>query len=324
MTHYEVLGVAENATKDEIKKSYRKLAKEFHPDRNPGDEEAESKFKKVAEAYEILSDDKKRKMYDHKRQFGSSPFQGGSFYDFASKFGRRQQKGTNVEVRADITLEEVHAGGTKKVSFKRMVTCDTCDGVGGEDAVTCNHCNGSGYSTKTIKSPMGNIVHETICPKCNGKGKTFKTPCKKCKGGYVLEPTSVDINFPPGVPNGAAVIQRGWGNEIVDGLPGDLIIVINELPHDKFTRQGDNLHYTAEIEYEDLILGTSIVVPTIDGEVKIKILPYTNHERLLRVKDKGFKSKHGVGSLIVTLKIPINKVTDEVKKLYEQIRKLKN
>ncbi|MCA0446952.1 MAG: molecular chaperone DnaJ [Bacteroidetes bacterium] len=324
--YYEVLGITKTASQDELKKSYRKLAMQFHPDRNPGNKEAEDKFKEAAEAYEVLSDPDKRAKYD---RFGHQAFQAGGgsgfgpqgfsdindifsafgdifgggnspFDDFFGGGGRQRggrsrstgEPGSDLKLRLSLTLEEVATGVEKKLKLKKFIRCEPCSGNGaekGSDHSTCTTCNGAGEVRQVQKSVFGQFVNITACSTCSGTGKTIKNPCKSCKGeGRIQGETTVKVNIPAGVSNGNYLTLRNQGNSgRRGGADGDLIILIEEERHSIFTREGNDILCDVEISIPEAILGTEIEISTLTGKAKLKIDSGTQSGKLLRFRQKG-------------------------------------
>ncbi len=315
--YYDILGVARNASADEIKKAYRKLAIKFHPDKNPGDKEAEEKFKEAAEAYEVLSNQEKRQRYD---QFGhagpAGGFGGGSmnmediFSQFGDIFGggspfesffggggqtrggRRVQRGSNLRIKVKLTLSEIANGVEKKIKVSKSVHCQTCDGTGARDKSsfhTCSTCGGSGAVRRVTNTILGQMQTTSTCPTCNGEGTQITSKCNVCHGdGVVRGEETISINIPAGVSEGMQLSMSGKGNAAPrGGIPGDLIILVEEVPHETLKREGNNIIFDLHISFVDAALGSSVEVPTIDGKAKIRIEPGTQGGKILRLKGKG-------------------------------------
>jgi len=328
---YEILGVSKSASADEIKKAYRKVAMQFHPDRNPGDKEAENKFKEAAEAYEVLSDTDKKAKYD---RYGHSAFgpgtQGGGFSgggmnmdDIFSQFGdvfgndmfgnffgggqrgsstgrSRGTRGSNLRIKLKLTFEEIASGVSKNIKVKKYVCCNTCNGSGAKDKSsiqTCGTCGGSGQVRKLTNTFLGQMQTVTTCPTCNGEGSTITAKCGSCKGeGRVYGEETVSIDIPAGVQEGMQLSVGGKGNAGErGGANGDLIILIEEEQHKDLQRDGLNVAYELHISFPEAVFGTSSEVPTIDGKAKIKIPAGTQSGKIFRLKGKGFPEVNGYG-----------------------------
>jgi molecular chaperone DnaJ len=325
---YEILGVAKSASQDEIKKAYRKVAMQYHPDRNPGDKAAEEKFKEAAEAYEILSDADKRAQYDrfgHQAfaqgrgggghtggmnmddifsQFGDifggdSPF--GSFFGGGGGRSRggggrtRGVRGSNLRIKLKMNYAEIAKGANKTIKVKKHVSCNVCAGSGAKDKnalQTCGTCNGSGQVRKVQNTFLGQMQTVTACPTCNGEGTTITNKCTNCKGeGRVYGEETVTIDIPAGVQEGMQLSVSGRGNAGERGGPnGDLIVLIEEEAHPQLHRDGLNVAFDLHITFPDAVFGTQLEVPTIDGRAKIKIPPGTQSGKIFRLKGKGFPS----------------------------------
>lgn len=317
--YYEILGVGKSASSDEIKKAYRKVAMQYHPDRNPGDKSAEERFKEAAEAYEILSDTDKKSQYDRYGHAGVSGngrgFGGGGmnmediFSQFGDIFGEdlfgnffgggrgrsrsRGVRGSNLRVKIKLTYEEVAKGVTKNIKVKKHVSCSTCGGSGARDKgsiQTCGTCGGSGQVRRVTNTFIGQMQTVTTCPTCNGEGSTITAKCTNCKGeGKVYGEETVSIDIPAGVQEGMQLNLSGKGNAGErGGMPGDLIILIEEEPHKDLQRDGLNVAYDLHISFTDAVFGIQVEVPTIDGRAKIKIPAGTQSGKVFRLKGKGF------------------------------------
>ena len=354
--YYEVLGVDKNATPDQLKKAYRKLALKYHPDRNPGDKEAEEKFKEAAEAYDVLSNPDKKARYD---QFGHAAFEGGMggggmnmddifsqfgdiFGDFfgggfsgfggfggQSSRGHSTRRGTDLRIRMKLTLEEIATGVEKKVKVNKYVTCKTCGGTGarGNAYETCSHCHGTGYVVEMRRTMFGQVQTQSVCPHCGGEGKIIKDKCHACGGdGIIKAEEIISINIPAGVSDGMQLSMRGKGNAAPrGGVPGDLLIQIEEVPHEVFERQDSNLFYNAYITYAEAVLGTSLEIPTLTGKVKVKIEAGTPSGKVLRLKGKGLPNVNGYGKgdMLVSVNVWVPKsVNREGKELLEKMNKV--
>lgn len=331
--YYEILGVSKSSTADEIKKAYRKVAMQFHPDRNPGDKEAEEKFKEAAEAYEVLSDADKKAKYDRygHQAFGPGMGGGGGFHasnmdDIFSQFGdifgedvfgsffggggrrggggggRRAtgQRGSNLRIKVKLTYEEIAKGVTKTVKVKKHVGCTTCGGSGAKDKgsiQTCGTCGGSGQVRRVQNTFLGQMQTVTTCPTCNGEGTTVTAKCGACKGeGRVYGEETISIEIPAGVQEGMQLSMSGKGNAGErGGMSGDLIIQIEEEQHAELQRDGLNVAFDLHLSFPDATFGTSVEVPTIDGRAKIKIPTGTQSGKIFRLKGKGFPEVQGYG-----------------------------
>jgi molecular chaperone DnaJ len=320
--YYEILGVGKTSSADEIKKAYRKVAMQYHPDRNPGDKSAEEKFKEAAEAYEILSDTDKKAQYDRYGHAGVSSngrggYSGGGmnmedifsqFGDifgedvFGNFFGQRSRggqqrsrgiRGSNLRIKLKLTYEEIAKGVTKNIKVKKYTVCNTCHGSGAKDKgsiQTCNHCGGSGQVRKVQNTFLGQMQTVTTCPVCGGEGSTVTAKCPNCKGeGRLYTEEAVTIEIPAGVQEGMQLSITGKGNAGErGGMPGDLLILIEEEPHKDLQREGLNVAFDLHISFTDAVFGTQVEVPTIDGRAKIKIPPGTQSGKIFRLKGKGF------------------------------------
>jgi molecular chaperone DnaJ len=318
--YYEILGVSKSASSDEIKKSYRKVAMQYHPDRNPGDKTAEEKFKEAAEAYEILSDPDKRAQYD---RFGHAGVGGaggrgggmnmddifsqfgdifgddlfGSFFGGAQRGGGRQRsrgtRGSNLRIKLKLNYEEIAKGVSKNIKVKKYVACSACNGSGAKDknsTQTCTGCGGNGQVRRVQNTFLGQMQTVATCPDCNGEGTTITAKCGACKGdGRVYGEETVSIDIPAGVQEGMQLNVSGKGNAGErGGSNGDLIILIEEEAHKELYREGLNVAYELHLSFTDAVFGTQAEVPTIDGRAKIKIPAGTQSGKIFRLKGKGF------------------------------------
>jgi molecular chaperone DnaJ len=321
--YYEILGVAKSSGADEIKKAYRKVAMQFHPDRNPGDKTAEEKFKEAAEAYEVLSDQDKRAQYDrfgHAGVSGNGRGFGGSgnmnmddiFSQFGDIFGEdvfgsffgggrggrsggraRGSRGSNLRIKLKMTYEEIAKGANKTVKVKKYVQCTTCTGSGAKDkgsVQNCGSCGGSGQVRKVTNTFLGQMQTVTTCPTCNGEGTVITSKCASCKGeGRVYAEETVSIDIPAGVQEGMQLSLNSKGNAGErGGQSGDLIVLIEEEQHPQLQRDGLNVVYDLHISFPEAVFGTNLEVPTIDGKAKIKIPAGTQGGKIFRLKGKGF------------------------------------
>ncbi|MFN2395530.1 MAG: molecular chaperone DnaJ [Bacteroidales bacterium] len=354
--YYDILGISKNATTEEIKKSYRQKALKFHPDKNPGDNDAEEKFKEAAEAYEVLSNPDKKARYDRYGHAGLGNggqgyggFGGGmSMEDIFSQFGdifggafgggfgggfagstrtRRVNKGSNLRIKVKLTLEEILKGVEKKIKVSKYVSCKTCNGTGARDGSsfhTCSTCNGSGRVTRVTNTFLGQMQTTTSCPSCGGEGQTITEKCNTCYGnGIVKGEEVISINIPAGVAEGMQMSMSGKGNAAArGGIPGDLIVLIEEVKHEHLIRDGNNLLYDHYISFPQAALGTTIEVPTLEGKARIKIDPGTQSSKVLRLKGKGLPSvnSYGRGDLLVNINVWTPQIlTKEEKQILEQL-----
>jgi molecular chaperone DnaJ len=342
--YYDVLGVSKSADNKEIKKAYRKIAIKFHPDKNPGDKQAEEKFKEAAEAYEVLSNNEKRQRYD---QFGHAGMKGGpggfgggmNMEDIFSQFGdifgggfggfggsrggRRVMKGTNLRIRLSLNLKEILEGVDKKIKVTRLVKAK------GLKFETCGSCNGSGQVLRVTNTILGQMQTSTTCQVCNGSGKVIKErPSGSDANGMVKEQETVKITIPPGVEDDMQLKVSGKGNAApFDGINGDLLVLISVEEHESLIRDGQNLHFDHYISFADAALGTTSQIPTINGKVKIKIEKGIQSGKILRLKSQGLPSvnSYGKGDLLVHINLwtPQN-ISSEEKKFFEKAQNSKN
>lgn len=345
--YYNILGVDRSASDDEIKKAYRKKAMEFHPDKNPDNPQAETKFKEAAEAYDVLSSKDKKSNYD---RFGTADAGGGNPFDnfghgfnmddifsqFGDIFGgfgggRRQQqqrrRGSDLRVKINVTIDEVLKGGTKKIRYKRQVSCDSCSGKGGTNVKNCLPCNGTGQRVVVQNTPFGQIKSQSTCPDCQGSGQQIQDVCRHCHGaGTQVKEQTVEIEIPKGVSSGMQLTMHGFGNHIKGGSPGDLHIFVEEVKEFYFKREGANLIVDKEISVIDAILGNQIKVKTPHGEILITIDPGTESGRTIRVMGKGVPDiNYGTGDLFVKVDIKIPKnITEEEKEILSGLRDSNN
>jgi molecular chaperone DnaJ len=340
--YYEILGVSKGATAEEIKKAYRKVAIQFHPDKNPGNKEAEEKFKEAAEAYEVLSDTDKKAKYDrfghagpgnggfsgHSMnmddifsQFGDI-FGGGGGSPFDSFFGGgggRQRKGSNLRIKLKLTLDEIANGVEKKLKVNRLIRAE------GVTFKTCSTCQGNGQVRKVVNTMLGQMVSSSTCPTCGGAGQTIdKRPPGVDNSGLVSKEDLITVKIPAGVGDGMQLSMSGKGNEAPGGgVPGDLLILIEEQEDKELKRDGSNIIYELHISFIDAALGTSVEVPSIGGKVRIKIEPGTQAGKILRLRGKGVKDINGYGTgdqlIYVNVWTP-KKLTAEEKTKLESLR----
>ena len=356
--YYETLGVSRNASQDEIKKAYRQMALKYHPDRNPGNKESEEKFKEAAEAYEVLGDPEKRQRYN---QFGHEGMRGTNYREFhdindifsafsdifGSSFGggifdevfgastrsRRASRaqhgipGSDLKVKLQLTLEEIATGVEKKIKVRKQKKCDVCNGTGAKPATgssTCPQCNGSGELRQVSRSMFGQFVNITTCPTCGGEGRIVREPCSNCRGeGRLPGETTIKVNVPAGVSEGNYIPLHEQGNAGQrGGPPGDLIVLIEEEPHQYFSRSGDDIIYDLNISFPMAALGGEIEIPTLAGKAKLMIDPGTPAGRMLRMRERGIPhlNNYGRGDQLVRINIWVpTKVTVKEKELLKQL-----
>lgn len=351
--YYEILGVAKDATPEQIKKAYRQKALKYHPDKNPGNAEAEAKFKEAAEAYEVLRNPEKKSRYDQYGHAGMGNNYGGGFEggmsmdDIFSQFGdifggafggfgggfssgrtsRRVNKGSNLRIKVRLSLEEILHGVEKKIKVNKFKPCSACKGTGAKDGSsyhTCQTCNGMGKVTRVTNTFLGQMQTTSVCPQCSGEGRVITDKCTTCYGnGIVKDEEVIKINIPPGVSEGMQLSLSGKGNAAPrGGMSGDLIVLIEEIPHAKLIRDGSNLLLDHYISFPKAVYGTTIEVPTLEGKARIKIEPGTQSGKVLRLKGKGLPSvnAYGRGDLLVNINIwtPQN-VSKEEKAILENL-----
>ena len=357
--YYEVLGVDKNATPEELKKAYRKKAMQYHPDRNPDDKDAEAKFAEAAEAYDVLSTPEKRERYDRYghagvsgaagggagftdlnsifERFGDLFGGGGGFGGFGDFFGggrrggyqqKRIRKGSNIRVKVPMTLEEIAKSTEKRLKIQKQVPCSHCDGTGAKDKsdiVQCATCHGSGQVMRQQQSMFGIMQSVSVCPDCNGTGETIKNKCPHCHGtGTQKSEEVVTVAIPAGVEDGMQLSMSGKGNAAPNGgVNGDLLIVIEEVDHPVFERNGNNLYLNYYVSFPQAALGASVEVPILNGLAKIKIAPGTQSGQILRLQGKGLPQLNSriVGDLIVNVNVwtPKNLSKDEKESLEKML-----
>jgi len=334
--YYNILEVEKTATQDEIKKSYRRLSKKYHPDKAGDDSESIEKFKEVAEAYEILSDEQKRKNYD---SFGDPKGQDDSFGDIRNQFrdafngfgrGNGIVRGESIPFYLTLTLEEIQSGVKKKIKYKKNSMCKSCSGNGskfGKSLSVCSACLGSGMNNRQL----GHMVIQMPCGHCGGNGKFITEVCENCgASGISFTDMEIEVNLPPGVFEGWKIRANGYGHDAFAdrGIPGDLYIIIKESPHDVFERQGDNLICKTLVSYPDIVLGTKVDIQTLTKKVSFEIPPNTPVGKMFKLNGCGLPSianKGYVGDLIVVVGVDVPKqISEEDKKLLEELRKSSN
>jgi molecular chaperone DnaJ len=324
--YYEILGVSKEATNDEIKKAYRSLAKQYHPDKNAGDEEAEAKFKEINEAHEVLSDTNKRKQYD---TYGHNTY--GQVNDFRNMFKNRRKrtiKGENLSLTIRVTLEEIYNGVKKKFKYKSSDKCEPCDGLGGSDPIQCPTCHGHGRVVRTLNTPIGMMQDIVICHTCNGLGSTYNVACKSCGGsGLVETEKELEVDIPVGVTDSMTFVMEGKGRGVRGGQNGDLMITIFELPHKTFVRSGANLKTKLKLSYPQLVLGDKVEIPTIDGgRIRVTIPPNSEVGSNLKVQTKGMKKFNSdeTGDMHIELGVEIPKnISDEETELLKRLKEIR-
>ncbi len=355
--YYKILGVERTATADEIKRAYKKVAIKYHPDRNPGDKEAEEKFKQAAQAYDVLRDPDKRARYD---QFGAAGVDGaaggfggfgaggmdlndifrnfgdifggafGGFGGFGGGRGQRQYRGSDMRMKVRLTLEEISTGVTKKFKVRKDITCTECHGTGcasGHSPETCPTCHGQGYVIQSRRSFLGMMQTQEVCPNCHGEGTIIKHTCSHCHGeGVTSGEEIVEIKIPAGVAEGMVVNVPGKGNAAKHGgVPGDIQVLIEEEPHKDFIRDDTDLIYNLLLTVSQAALGDTIDIPTLTGKARIKIEPGTQPGTALRLRGKGLPAVQGygvgTGDIVVNISVYIPEhLTKEERKAFEALR----
>ena len=363
--YYEVLGVDKNASADQIKKAYRQKAIQYHPDKNPGDKEAEEKFKEAAEAYEVLSDPQKKQRYDqfgHAGMGGAGGFSGGGFTmeDIFSQFGdlfeswgmggnmggfssffgggssrTRTRRGTDLRVKVKLTLAEIATGVEKKIKVRKLVPCSHCNGTGSADGrtQTCSTCHGTGRVVRAQRSMFGMMQVQEACPTCHGEGTVIPNKCPHCNGeGVVRDEEIITIHIPAGVAGGMEIPIQGKGNAAPHGgVPGNLLVLIEEEEDANLIREGENLIYNLLLDVPTAILGGKVLIPTLEGEAKITISPGTQPGKVLRMKGKGlpiidsYARQYGTGDLLINVGVYIPEhLNKEEKEMIEKLQTSEN
>jgi molecular chaperone DnaJ len=358
--YYEILGVKRDSTPEIIKKAYRELALKYHPDKNPGNASAEEQFKKIAEAYDILSDPQKKQEYDHTGHVGGRRgaghgstrsrhtyataedilnqygdiFQGTSFSEFFKDANGsvRKKKGSDLHLKLTLTLQDIAQGVEKKIKLNRYVTCKDCKGNGAQQGTaisTCSQCKGSGKVKKVANTFLGAIETQSICDVCEGTGRSITTPCNTCQGdGRIQAEDIIPITIPAGVKKGMQLEMRGHGNvPIRGGIAGNLIILIDEKEDSVLQREGNNIHYQLNISFIEAVLGTEKEIPTISGNTKIKLEPGTQSGKILRLVRKGIQELGGYtkGDQLIHIQVwTPEKITKEEKDVIEKLRESPN
>lgn len=356
--YYEVLGVGKDASAEEIKKAYRKKALQYHPDKNPGNKEAEDKFKEAAEAYEVLRDPAKKQRYDQFGHAGMSGAAGGGggfsgFSDIEDIFsafgdifgghfggfggfggsrsygssGRRVTRGSDLRVKVKLTLQEVANGVEKKIKVKKYVQCNHCNGTGAKNGTAysnCHTCHGSGRVTRVANTLLGQMQTTSACPTCQGEGKIISEKCSYCAGeGVIRDEEIIKIKIPAGVGEGMQMTVSGKGNAARrGGINGDLLVVITEEEHPQLVRDGNNLIYNLFLSFPEITLGTTAEIPTVESKVKVKIEAGTQPEKILRLRGKGLPDVNGYGrgDLLVRIHVWIpRKLNPEERKMLEKL-----
>ncbi|MDL2222711.1 molecular chaperone DnaJ [Bacteroidales bacterium OttesenSCG-928-M11] len=352
--YYEVLEISKTASGEEIKKAYRKKAIQYHPDKNPGDKTAEDKFKEAAEAYEVLSNEDKRRRYDQYGHAGvggaaSSGYGGNMSMDdifsqfgdiFGSAFGgfggfggfgrgssKRVNRGTDLRVKVKLSLKEIAHGVEKKIKVKKYVACSHCNGNGSENGTelsTCSTCNGSGQVIRTVNTMIGTMQTQSVCPDCGGEGSRITKKCSHCSGeGVSIQEDIIALNIPPGVMDNMQLSMQGKGNAARrGGINGDLLVLIEEEPHPELIRDQNDVIYNLLLSFPQAALGATVEVPTIEGKAKIKIDPGTQPGKILRLKNKGLPmlNRYGTGDLVINVSVYVpEKLSKEQEEIISSI-----
>jgi molecular chaperone DnaJ len=350
--YYEILGVDRQANPDELKKAYRKLAMQYHPDKNKGDKSAEDKFKEVSEAYAVLADPEKRTRYDRFGHATAGPgdftgdfgfdlsdalriFMEGGFGGFADffgggrshSFGGKVHRGSDLQISLKLGLEDIADGTTKKIKISKQKECGTCGGSGaakGSKPVTCPTCQGRGQVRRVTRSFLGQVIQASTCPECMGSGEIIRDKCTECNGeGRFKGETTLSVNIPAGVHGGNYLTLRGQGNVGLRGGPsGDIIVIIEEREHDTFERHGDDIVYSLLVTFPQAALGDEVEIPTLNGRAKITIPAGIQSGKILRLKGKGIKHLNSAGSgdqlVVISLYTP-TKLSPDERQLFEEL-----
>ena len=358
--YYEVLGLSKDAGANEVKKAYRKLAMQYHPDKNAGDKHAEEKFKEVSAAYEVLKDPDKRSRYD---QFGNGGLKGGfegfggfggfefdlsdalrtfmsEGFGFGDLFGtssqgrsrRTRTRGQDLQLNLKLTLEEIAEGITKKIKLKRYLSCETCSGTGlkkGSSPEDCSYCHGAGEIRQASKTIFGQFINVTTCPKCAGEGKLIKDRCTNCSGdGRVISENTISVNIPAGVSTGNYLTLNGEGHIGARGGPaGNVLVVIEEKEHAQFERHGDDILYDLYLSFSQVALGDNVEVPTLKSKAKLNIMPGTQSGKILRMRGKGIHhlNQYGSGDQLVRVFVwTPTKLSEKEKTVFQQLSEFDN
>jgi len=349
--YYEVLGLGKDASEQEIKKAYRKMAMQYHPDKNQGDKSSEDKFKEISEAYEVLSDPQKRRTYDQFGHagfsgggFGQGGFSGGGFEDifgdmfgdiFGGSFGGRQtrrngpRKGSDIKLRMDLKFEEAAFGVEREITIQREEECSVCSGSGakpGTSSKTCSTCNGTGEIRQATRTPFGNMINVAECPTCHGSGTIIEEKCEKCHGqGKIRKSKKINVRIPAGIDDGATIKMSGEGQLGSKGGPrGDLYIVVDVEPHPLFVREGYTVMMEMPITFVQAALGDEVEVPTLDGKVKYKIPEGTQSGTVFRLRGKGIPylrtAQRGDQLIKINVEVP-KKLSDKQKDILRDFAK---
>jgi molecular chaperone DnaJ len=361
--YYEILGVSKNASEDEIKKAYRKKAIQFHPDKNPGNKEAEEHFKEAAEAYEVLSNSEKRQRYDQFGHAGMNGASGGGYgggdfsmddifsqfgdifgghfgggfggfggFGGSSRGGQQVNRGANLRVKVKLNLQEIAKGAEKKIKVRKAVSCSQCNGTGADSGTaysTCSTCRGSGTVTRVTNTLLGRMQTQSVCPDCQGEGRIITKKCTHCNGeGITHQEEVITINIPAGVAEGMQLSLSGKGNAARrGGVNGDLLVLIEEEKHPELIRDENDLVYNLLLSFPTAALGGTVEIPTIDSRVKVKIDPGTQPGKVLRLRGKGLPTvnQYGLGDLLVNISVYVpESLSKDEKKTVEKLEESDN